>query len=291
MGKILVTGASGNIGRLTIENLLKRKSAKDIVGLVRDPAKAQDLASLGIELRQGDYLDPASLLKAFKGVDKLQLTSTHAFTDRKTAHANVVDAAVKSGVDHIVYMPIIRKEGSGFVLQEVTAEDIFTEKKIFDSGLKYTLLKHPPFADVIPNYLGKNALEVGVRILAGNAKTSAASREDLAEAHAAVLAGTGHENKSYSLTSEAALSFPEMTDLLSQILGKKISYITVSNEEYESLVLATGVPDFVAKFIRGWVYGMANGEWSHTTKDLEMLIGRKPSTIEDQIRKSFLEGK
>jgi NAD(P)H dehydrogenase (quinone) len=109
VGKLLVTGASGDIGRKTLLHLLKKVPANQLVGLVRDPAKAEDLAALGVELRRADYLDPASLSRAFTGVEKLMLTSTHAFTDRKTAHANVIDAAINRGVKHVVYMPIFRK--------------------------------------------------------------------------------------------------------------------------------------------------------------------------------------
>ncbi|RYZ63606.1 MAG: NAD-dependent epimerase/dehydratase family protein, partial [Proteobacteria bacterium] len=93
MGKILVTGASGHVGRLTLEKLLEKKSADELIALVRDPTKAQDLEALGIELRTGDYLDRNSLLRAFQGVEKVMLTSATAFTDRKLAHANVIDAA------------------------------------------------------------------------------------------------------------------------------------------------------------------------------------------------------
>src|ERR1700704_5486703 len=112
VGKILVTGASGDIGRKTLIHLLKRVPANQLVGLVRDPAKAEDLATLGVKLRRADYLEPASLSGAFGGVEKLMLTSTHAFTDRKTAHANVIKAAIDRGVNHLVYMPIFRKKNS-----------------------------------------------------------------------------------------------------------------------------------------------------------------------------------
>src|SRR4051794_12150956 len=107
MSKILVTGASGHLGRKTLLQLLKRKPADRLVALVRDPAKAKDLAALGIAVRQGDYLDTESLKRAFKGIEKVMLTSTHAFTDRKTAHANVINSAAEAGVKHVVYMPVI----------------------------------------------------------------------------------------------------------------------------------------------------------------------------------------
>ncbi len=102
MSKILVTGASGDIGRKTLLHLLKKKPKNQLVALARDPAKAKDLSDLGIEVRQGNYDEPASLSRAFAGVEKVMLTSAHAFTDRKTAQGNVIDAAVGAGFKHLV---------------------------------------------------------------------------------------------------------------------------------------------------------------------------------------------
>ncbi len=134
MGKILVTGASGDIGKKTLLHLLKLKPANELIGLARDPSKAADLAAKGIEIRQGDYYDRDSLSKAFQGVEKLMLTSTHAFTDRKTAHANVIDVAAETGVRHLVYMPIYHKAGSTFTMKEITEEDIFSIDKLRSSA-------------------------------------------------------------------------------------------------------------------------------------------------------------
>lgn len=287
MSKILVTGASGHIGRLTLEKLLERKPASELVGLVRDPAKAQDLAALGVELRQGDYLDKASLLKALAGVDKLMLTSTPAFTDRKTAHANAIDAAAEAGVGHIVYMPIIRKEGSDFSMQEVTQEDLFSEQRIMSSGLTYTLVKHPPFLENITPFLGAATLQTGVRVPAGEGKTGLATRADLAEAHAAVLTGAGHENKSYVLTGGPAVSFADIAAILSRIVGKTVPYVAISEQDYVNARAAEGLPEFVARFVLGWVHGMNRGEWDQQTGDLEALLGRAPTTPEQYLRQTY----
>lgn len=108
MGKILVTGASGHIGHATVRALLQRRPAADIVGLVRNPGKAGDLAGLGIELRQGDYMDRPSLDAALAGIERVMLTSAHAFTHRNTAHGNVIDAAVAADVKSAAFMSIIR---------------------------------------------------------------------------------------------------------------------------------------------------------------------------------------
>ena len=287
MGKTLVTGASGNLGRKTLLQLLKRRPASELVALARDPEKAKDLAALGIEVRQGDYFDPDSLKRAFDNVDKVMLTSTHAFTDRKTAHAKVINNAVAAGVKHIVYMPIIRAAKSSFVLQEVTEEDIFTEKLLLSSGLVYTLAKHPPFLDVISLYIGKDAPEHGVRIPEGRGKFAAASRDDLAEAHAVILTEPGHENKIYSLTGDPAVTFSDVANTLSEILGKKVPFKPISGQEFIDLKIAEGIPDFVAKFALGWVQGMNDGEWDSRGHDLEKLIGHKPQAVAEFLREEY----
>lgn len=288
MGKILVTGASGDLGRKTLLHLLKRKPANQLAGLVRDPSKAEDLTAVGIELRQGDYLDPDSLSRSFQGVEKLMLIATHAFTDRNTAHANVIDAAVEAGVEHLVFMPIIRKAHSSFKMKEITEEDIFTEQKLLSSGLAYTLAKHPPFLDVLATYIGRKAHETGVRVPAGRGKFAAASRDDLAAAHAAILTEGGHENKSYSLTGDPAISFSGIAAILSTVHGTNVPYIAVSGEEYLDLKRAEGWPDFIAEFALKWVQGMNAGEWDEQTDDLETLIGRKPKTPAEFFRDGYL---
>lgn len=287
MSKILVTGASGDIGRKTVLHLLKKRAASEVVGFVRDPGKAQDLAALGVELRQGDYMEPASLSAAFKGIERLMLTSTHAFTDRKTAQGNVIDAAVDAGVRHLVYMSIFRKKNSTVSMKEVTEEDIFTEQKLISSGLNYTIAYHPPFLDVLGFYIGSNAQETGIRVPAGNGKFAAATRDDLAAAHAAILSGEGHEDKSYSLTGDPAISFCDIASILCKISGKDVPYVAISEQEYLAKI-GTSVPDFAARFVLEWVLNMNAGEWGEQTPDLETLIGHEPTAPAEFFRDHYL---
>ena len=289
MSKILITGASGHLGRKTLQSLLKRLPADQLAGLVRDPAKAADLAAQGIELRQGDYLDPASLSRAFRDVEKLMLIATHAFTDRKTSHANVITAAVGTGIRHVVYMPILRKQNSSFTMKEVTEEDLFTEGKLHSSGLPYTLAFHPPYLDTLNFFIGMKAQETGVRLPTGSGKFAAASRDDLAEAHAAILSTEGHEGKTYSLTGAPAVSFSNIATILSESLGRKVPYVPISDEEFLELKRAEGFPDYVAAFALEWVQGMNAGEWEEQTRDLEMLIGHKPKTAAEFFCDDYLQ--
>jgi NAD(P)H dehydrogenase (quinone) len=290
MSKILVTGATGNIGRLTLQHLLKRVPASDLVGLARDPAKAAELSAEGIEIRTADYLDYAGLVRSFAGIEKIMLVSATAFSDRNRAHENVINAAQEAGVRHIVYMPIIRKVGSAFSLSNVTEEDRFVEEKLSSSGLAHTLVRHPPFIESIEFYIGSDAVDKGVRTPAGDGKAAFASREDLAEAHATVLSEAGHEGKTYSLHGDPALSFEDIARLLSVISGKPVPHLPHSDEEHLAHLAALGLPEPVAQFALSWTQGVNRGEWDEISGDLERLLGRKPKTAAEFLRAKFASG-
>jgi NAD(P)H dehydrogenase (quinone) len=287
MTKILVTGASGNIGRKTLQHLLKRHPPSDLVGLARDPAKAADLVAEGIEVRQGNYLDYETLVRAFEDIEKVMLVSTHAFTDRNLQHYNVITAARQAGVEHIVFNPIIRAQDSPFTLPGVTADDIFVEQTLQASGLTHTILRHPPFLESLPFYIGEKAHETGVRVPVGHGKVAPASRDDLAEAGAVVLTDPGHENKTYSLHGDPAVSFADIAQILSDIRGVPVPHIAGSDEEYLNHLVSAGLPEPAAQFALAWVHGINAGEWADSTGDLEKLIGHRPTTTADFLRDNY----
>lgn len=288
MTKILVTGATGNIGRKTLQYLLKRRPASELIGLARHPEKAADLAAAGIEIRQGDYSDFDSLVRAFSGVEKVMLVSATAFSDRTTQHENVVKAARQAGVRHIVYMPIIRKPDVQFVLPMVTAEDIVAQKAIKASGLDYTFVCHPPFLESIGLYIGDKILDTGVQSAVGEGSARFASHDDLAEAHAVVLSEPGHENKTYLLHGGPAVSFADIAQILSEITDKPVPYITVADQDFVDSKIAAGLPAPTAQFLLAWVHGINAGVWDGASDHLESLLGRKPTTAAEFLRASFL---
>ncbi|WP_418499371.1 SDR family oxidoreductase [Flagellimonas sp.] len=289
MTKILVTGATGVVGKSTIEHLLKKNvPASQVIGLARNKEKLKDLAAKGVEIREGDYLDYDSLLRAFEGVEKIMLTSAIAFTDRSTQHYNVITAARQMGVKHVVYMSIMRKEGSGRIMSEVTESDLFTEQVLKSSGLDYTILYHPPFADLLSAYYGPNPYENGINVPANNGKMAPATRDELAEAHAEILSTPGHENKTYSLGGSHTISFSEIAKILSGLKGQPVSFNTITAEEYMDGIVGQGVPRHVAEFITGWVLAIEGGEFEHQSGDLERLLGRKTKTFEELMEPTFV---
>jgi len=291
MSKILVTGASGQIGRKTLQRLLDRRPASELVGLARDPEKAADLASLGIEIRQGDYFDYDSLVRAFSDIEKVLLVPTHAFTDRNTQHFNIITAAREAGVGHLVYTPIIRPADSTAELAEVTVPDVFAVQALKASGMDYTIAAHPPFLESLPFYIGEAASEFGVRVPAGDGKSGAATRDDLAEAHAVILTEPGHVNQSYSLHGSPAVSFADVADILSDLRGGEVAYLPVTDDAYIDHMVESGLPEPVAQFALGWVRGINAGDWDNPSGDLERLIGRPPTTAGEFLRHSYSEAR
>lgn len=290
MKKILVTGATSSLGKKTFSHLLKRTSSNELVGLAREPEKAQDLIKLGIEIRQGDYTDKLSLIEAMKGIEKVMFIGTPGlFPDRITAHSNVIDAAVATGVKHIVFMPIMRK--TDHKITNVSYSDEVIENKLKSSGLDYTIVYHPPFLEYIPFFIGFTPWDSGILVPEGLGKVAVASQVDLAEAHAVILTEKGHENKSYVLNGNPALSFEDMAEVLSKISGKNVPYKIISRKEYVDTVVPHRLPEAAAQFVDEWVQGLNMGEFDFQTNDLEKLIGHKPKSIIKFFEEEFLKTK
>jgi NAD(P)H dehydrogenase (quinone) len=287
MSKLLVTGATGELGSLTVDALLKRVSPRQLVALVRDPAKASDMIAKGVDVRQGDYFDLDSLIKAFEGVDKILMVSAIAFTDRITQHLNVISAARTSGVKHIVYTSIQRRPGSTLEISMVTQSDKATEEALIKSGLTYTILRNSLYLDVLPFMVGSDVFEHGVRMTKGVNKAAIVARSDLAEANAVVLTQSGHENRTYTLGASEAFSFKDLAVELSRISGKSVEFIGVSWEELARRLEAMGVPKPAAEFMCEWSNAVSTGEFAEVTKDLEHLIGREPLNYKTFFRRAF----
>jgi NAD(P)H dehydrogenase (quinone) len=289
MSKILVTGITGTIGKSTVKHLLKKGvPASKIIGFCRNKERSDELIAQGIEVRLGDYSDYDSLLSAFKGVDKVMLTSAVAFTDRSTQHNNVITAARQAGVKHVLYMAIMRKEGSGRIMPEITESDLLTEELLRSSGLDHTIVYHPPFTDVLSIYYDSNPYKNGINVPAGNGKMAPATRDELAEAHAEILATEGHENKTYSLGGSEAISFVDIATILAEIKGKTVPFTTITTEEYIDIIVAKGTPRKVAEFLTNWVIAIDEGEFEDQSGDLESLLGRKTTTFRAYIESTLI---
>ena len=283
MNKILVTGATGNLGHEVINVLLQKTNPANIVALVRDPQneKALSLKAKGVEIRKGDYNDFSSLVNAFKGIDKLYFISSNDLGDRSPQHKNVVNAAKETSIKHVVYTSFQRRnstETSPIAL--IALAHVKTEQWLKEAGLTYTILKHNMYLDMLPMFLGEQLLETGVAYLpAGDGKVAFTLRTDMAELGAVVLTTAGHENKTYNVSNTTATSIGEIASIISNISGKQITYVSPSHEKYTKTLVDAGVPaEFVALFA-SLAEGFKEGEFDETSKEIETLIGREPISV------------
>ncbi|MFZ4620648.1 MAG: SDR family oxidoreductase [Bacteroidota bacterium] len=286
---ILITGATGNLGKTTLDFLLKKVPAFSLAAMARQPEKLAGVKALGVDVRQGDYKDPASMLNAFKGIDTLFLVSSSDLTDRSTQHINAIDAAKQAGVKHIVFTSFQRKTDTGSPIQFLAQSYIDSEKHLKSSGMTYTILKNGLYAEVLPMFLGQTVLETGIFFPAGATKSAYTSRKDMAEAAAAVLAGTGHENKEYELATEENVSFTDIASLLSELSGKTVGYVDPVKEIFIDALTKAGVPEQMIGMAAGFAEAIKLGEFASGKTDLQRLLGHPPVTMRESLQTLFFK--
>ncbi|MDI2027491.1 SDR family oxidoreductase [Saccharopolyspora sp. TS4A08] len=277
---IVVTGATGNLGSLVVEGLLRKVPADEVAVVVRDAAKAAALAARGVELRIADYDTPDTFSEAFNDGDVVLLISSPDAGRRIPQHRAVIDAAKEAGVARIVYTGVLGGPNADFVLAD---DHKATEQAILDSGLTWTFLRNGWYSE---NYTGQipTQLEHGVVGSAGDGKVGSATRQDYAEAAIAVLTESGHDNRSYELSGDHAWTLPEYAAELSRQSGKTVTYSDVPPETLKGILTGAGVPDgFADILVDVDVSAIAKGLLQGGTGDLARLIGRPTTPIADSI--------
>lgn len=279
--KIAITGATGQLGNLVIEQLLQLTAAQNIVALVRNIDKAEHFKAQGIELREFDYDRPETLVPALLGVDKLLLISANEIGRRTPQHQAVIDAAKVAGVPYLAYTSLLRADKSPLGLAQEHRE---TERLIQDSGITYTFLRNNWYSE---NYLAGIAHTIEIGTLFGAAqdgRISSASRIDYAEAAAKVLTSTGHENKTYELGGSESFSLSDLATFIGQAVNKDIIYQNLSAEEYTQGLTQAGLPAGLVDVIVDADIQTIQGAMYSDSKDLEQLIGHKTTSIQDAIK-------
>lgn len=277
---ILVTGASGQLGRLVIDNLLKTTQAKQIVAAVRSPEKVADLAEKGVQVRQADYNDQDSLVAAMQGVEKVLLISSSEVGQRTAQHRNVIEAAKQSGVQLIAYTSILKADTSPLILAK---EHVETEKLLADSGVPHVLLRNGWYSENYTMSLA-STLEHGQVGCAGDGKLSTATRADYAAAAAAVLVKDGQAGKVYELAGDQAFTLSEYAAAITKLSGKDVAYHNVPEAEFTKILVSVGLPEGFAAILANSEAGASQGGLFSDSKDLSNLIGRPTTSIEDSIK-------
>lgn len=278
---IAITGATGQLGQLVIEQLLNTVPANQIVAIVRNPAKAEALSQQGITVRQGDYADESTMTSALKGVEKLLLISSSEVGQRATQHQNVINAAKAAGVKFIAYTSLLHADKSPLGLH---IEHVATEKALAESGIPYALLRNGWYTE---NYLASAppALEHGVFIgAAGEGKIASATRADYAAAAARVISGDGHAGNVYELAGDHAWTLSELAAELSKQSGKNVAYQNMSEADFAAALKGVGLPAGLADMLADSDVGASKGGLFDDSHTLSKLIGRPTTPLSESIK-------
>lgn len=284
---ILITGATGQLGKATIDSLLKKIPASGIAALARDEHKAAELRSKGIDVRIGDYTNKDSLLAAFNGVEKVLLISASEVTERIQQHINAIDAAKKAGVTHLIFTSVDMKDMSNSAISFLSQSYMQTDTYLKESGLTYTILHNTLYSDMIPIYIGEKALETGVFFPAGEGKVPFATRSDMGEAAAVVLTTNGHENKEYILSADTTYSFGDVATMLSELSGNSVRYIDPPKDVYVEQLTSMGVPEMYITFFAAFAEAIKRDEFNTGRSDMEQLLGRKPTPLKEYLQSVY----
>jgi NAD(P)H dehydrogenase (quinone) len=277
--RLLVTGASGNLGKAVVAEL-RRLGAKEVIAATRTPGKHLELAALGVEEREADFDRPETLQTAFHGVERLLLISTdslHAPDVRIKQHRAAIQAAVSAGVEHIVYTSLPNAHPTDG--PSIADDHFWTEVALFESGLDWTILRNNLYAEVILRFV-QPALRTGKLVSATRSQgRSYVAREDCARTAAtALLNSTG--KAIYDVTGPASVTHEQIASVLSRLSGRSILHVNVTPEEVEQGLVAAGIPPFAARSVRELDEESSRGYQAIVAPTVKNLTGRVPMSVE-----------
>lgn len=276
--KLVVTGASGNLGRRVVE-LLAEKGASNLIAATRSPDKLMGLS--GVEVRKADFDDPASLDTAFAGADRVLVISTDRIDVpgvRIKQHKAAVEAAKRAGVKRVLYTSMLNPERS---LIPFAPDHLESERAIEQSGLEFTILRVSWYADVLLGSLAAPLASGKWYSAAGDGRIAHIPREDVARAAAAALASSGGANERLNLTGAELLTIPQIAKIASEVTGKPIEVVPVSDEELEKGLVAAGLPPFVIPLVVGTDRNIRAGNFDVESDAVQRLTGKPPQSLRE----------
>lgn len=274
-----ITGASGELGRLTAEIVLRTVDPREVVLVTRRPERLADLAARGAEVRQADFTDEATLVPAFTGVDKLLLVSTDAVGQRLDQHRAAVAAAAQAGVGHVVYTSFPGPSPDNPA--EVVPDHAGTEQTLRDSGMRWTMLRNNLYAHMQVPVL-EQAVSAGRLVTnAGSGAVAYVTREDCAAVAAAVLTQDGHEDTLYDVTGPSALTAADLAAVAGEDTRDEVELVQVDDESFAAGLRQAGLPDKVAALLTSFGTSARRGFLSTTSTVVADLTGRGPTSLAD----------
>ncbi|AIQ39152.1 SDR family oxidoreductase [Paenibacillus sp. FSL R7-0297] len=282
---IIVTGANGKLGRAVVEQLLKRAPAEQIAVSVRDLNKAQDLKDRGVRVRQGDFDDADSLLHAFEGASQVLIVSSGIMGEGGIRqHQTAIETAKKAGAGRVLYTSHIGSSPNSYFPPMLN--HAATEELLKASGMAYTSLRNGFYATLAGMLIGR-AIQTGELITPEDGPVAWTSHPDLAEAAAAILMEQKFDGLTPNLTACEAMDMDGLATIASEITGRPLRRIVVSDEEYQDHLKSQGQPEDRANMLMGMFLASRNGEFAQASTTLSNLIGRPPMNIRELLKESI----
>jgi NAD(P)H dehydrogenase (quinone) len=274
---LLITGATGQLGRLVVEQLLAAGvPAGDIIATGRATGKIKDLADAGVQVRAVDFTDPAAVRAAVAGADRVLLVSAMEPGGRVAQHRNVIEAAREAGTGLVAYTSIVNADSTTIRL---AADHQATEKLLRASGVPFVLLRnswyHENYTARLPAFLAQGIVPGS----AGEGRISAAARADYAAAAVRVLTTDGHAGRAYELGSDEPFTLAQFAAEISAQSGKEVRYVDLPEAEYAKALKEHGVPELMADMLAETDTAVAHDALFTASGDLTALIGRPATTL------------
>jgi NAD(P)H dehydrogenase (quinone) len=274
---LLITGATGQLGRLVVEQLLAAGvPAGDIIATGRATDKIKDLADRGVQVRAADFDDPAAVRAAVAGADRVLLVSAMEPGGRVAQHRNVIDAAREAGVGLVAYTSIVN---GGTATIALAADHQATEELLRHSGVPYVLLRngwyHENYTARLPQFLAQGIVPGS----AGDGRISAAARADYAAAAVRVLTTDGHDGQAYELGGDEPFTMAQLAAEITVQSGKEVRYLNLPEAEYAEVLAEHGVPEQLAGMVAETDAAVAHGALHTASGDLAALAGRPATTL------------
>ncbi|MEU9185255.1 NAD(P)H-binding protein [Streptomyces sp. NPDC048484] len=280
---IIVTGATGQLGRQVVECLLTRVPADQVGVSVRDPQKAQAFADQGARVRQGSFTDADSLAHAFEGASQVLIVSVDKFGEEAVRqHRAAIDGAVAAGARRILYTSHM---GAGALSRFQPCRDhAATEEALRASGVPFTSLRNGFYAASAMRFLG-HATQSGEVVLPADGPVSWTAHADLADAAAAILADEGRiDGPTPPLTAARALTFDDIAGIATDVTGRAITRTTVPDDQFRQQLVGRGVPAEAADQLLGLFAAGRAGEFAAVDPALATLLGREPIALSTVLR-------
>jgi NAD(P)H dehydrogenase (quinone) len=278
-----ISGASGKLGRLSVEAALERVEPQDLVITTRTPANLAEYAERGVDVRYADFDEPESLTTAFAGVERMfMISASNGTGHRYDEHSAAISAAKAAGVERLVFPSMPKVDDPAHPVGLAAQEYRDAEELLAAGGVPYAILRDAPYAELHVVERFTPALAAGqMRINTADGTAAFVSRADVARAAIALVLGDGHMGNTYDITGPELLTFKQVAELLAEVSGRPLEYVEVDDATFAQETAAAGVPPLMVDALTGMGKAVREDYFAVQSDDFKTITGRDPLSLRE----------